>query len=171
MIAIITGGRHFHQSVLLNAALGAFHGKHKLCMVVDGAAKGADELAHQWAVARGILTHCVPADWVQFKRGAGPRRNAEMLKWAQGAGICRGVKLVVLAFEGGLGTAGMKRLARRAGVRVFEVQDRQWALQSPMVCGWCNVGHHDGPAHCVTTDSPHSNRRPPSHGQGSLVLR
>lgn len=152
MIAIITGGRQFHAVVMLTAALDAFHRKHTIIEFVDGVAKGADELGYKWALRRGVDSKRFPARWRlpngKTDRSAGHRRNARMLKYAQGEAVRRDCKVVVLAFEGGKGTAGMKRLAMRAGVRVFEASERRWVLFPPMACGWCDAPHYGGPEQC-----------------------
>jgi hypothetical protein len=52
------------------------------------------------------------ADWKRFGRAAGPMRNERMLK--------EGRPDLVIAFPGRTGTAGMKALAREAGVMIIE---------------------------------------------------
>lgn len=81
-------------------------------IVVHGDARGADRLAGMAAAALGLRVEAHPAEWDRYGRAAGMIRNRAML--AAGAHL-------VVAFPGGKGTAGMVRLARKAGVPVEEV--------------------------------------------------
>lgn len=47
--------------------------------IVEGGARGADQLAHQVASARGLPVTTVKADWERYGRSAGFKRNIEML--------------------------------------------------------------------------------------------
>lgn len=77
---------------------------------------GADELADQWALLRGVDLVRVPALWTNG-RGAGPRRNKLM--------ATLGIANALLAFPGGKGTESMIREARRAGLRVIDKRSEQ----------------------------------------------
>lgn len=87
--------------------------------VVTGGARGADTLAESWARQRGKIVEVYHADWEHDGKAAGPIRNARMLK--------AGNPGTVIAFPGGSGTENMKRLARAAGVRLFEIERRPYA--------------------------------------------
>lgn len=86
----------------------------RLECVVTGGARGADALAEEWARERGVPVVVLRADWRRFGRGAGPRRNAEVVAAAT----------AVLAFWDGAsrGTADTVRRARAAGVPVHVVR-------------------------------------------------
>jgi hypothetical protein len=47
--------------------------------IIAGAASGADRLAAEWAVSRGIPLEEYPADWNTLGGDAGPIRNKRML--------------------------------------------------------------------------------------------
>lgn len=83
--------------------------------VVHGGAKGADDLADQWAVLHGVVPHIYKADWEGYGIAAGPIRNQKMLD--------EGKPDIVVAFPGGSGTADIVARARKAGVKVIEVKD------------------------------------------------
>ena len=99
--------------------LDAIHRETYTACIVYGCAPGADMLGKQWAEAErrhgwvGLAPF--PADWEKYGKGAGPRRNKQMLD--------EGNPDLVVAFPGGRGTADMIQRARAAGVRVIEVQE------------------------------------------------
>ena len=82
--------------------------------VITGNAGGADNMAECWADVRGTPTHLFPAQWNLYGRAAGPIRNQQMLD--------EGKPDMVVAFPGGTGTADMVRRAKKAGVKVLEIQ-------------------------------------------------
>jgi hypothetical protein len=82
--------------------------------LVHGDARGADRIAARIAAALGWEVEAYPADWNRYGPAAGPLRNQQMLD--------TGIDLVI-AFPGGKGTADMVGRARRAGVRVDEVDN------------------------------------------------
>ena len=84
-------------------------------VVLCGAASGADILAWEWAVARGVFWVLHPADWARHGRAAGPLRNRAMLRWRPDA---------VLAFTGGSGTQNMVDTAAEHGILVCSPRQR-----------------------------------------------
>lgn len=76
-------------------------------------ARGADSLAVQWARGYKITVEAYPARWSVYGKKAGYIRNKEMLD--------EGKPDLVVAFPGGKGTSMMIELARKAGVRVIEI--------------------------------------------------
>lgn len=100
------------EAFILRETLDQLHRERRFRKVVDGAASGADGLAHQWATNRGIPTLRYRAQWKALGKAAGPIRNAQMLR--------EGKPDLVIAFPGGDGTANMMKLAREAGVEVMD---------------------------------------------------
>ena len=82
-------------------------------VIIHGAARGADSLAGEWAMSRGVTVMAFPADWDAHGRSAGHIRNAQM--------IAEGKPTVVVAFPGGRGTANMVRQARLSHIPVLQV--------------------------------------------------
>ena len=86
--------------------------------IIHGGAKGADSIAGETAQALGFKVVEFPANWSQYGKGAGPKRNQEMLNQKPD---------LVLAFHPDLsrskGTKHMVEIARKAGVPV-EVFDK-----------------------------------------------
>lgn len=108
MKVLVCGGRDFTDREFLFAVLDQFHQTEGIALLIHGAARGADSLARDWARARGVWIRSCPADWRTHGLAAGPIRNQQMLELLPD---------VVIAFEGGKGTADMVRRARKAGVR------------------------------------------------------
>lgn len=114
MIILICGGRDFPVD-----KIEAFDkylddlATETIDIIVEGGARGVDALAKAWGKSRGVHVATVEALWKTFDKGAGPRRNKAMLLLKPD---------LVIAFEGGNGTADMVRQANRHGVKVIEVK-------------------------------------------------
>lgn len=114
MRILVTGGRDFANANVVNMALDAVHRKRGIELLIEGGARGADTLARDWALARGIPLATVRADWKRYRNAAGIMRNASML--------ARFAPHAVVAFPGGSGTADMIARAEAAGVPVWRVK-------------------------------------------------
>jgi predicted Rossmann-fold nucleotide-binding protein len=116
---LVCGGRDFINRDLLHRKLDEMlavaRESGKEILIIHGAARGADLLAASWAKDRGIEAVGYPAYWKQYRKAAGPIRNAQMLR--------EGNPDVVVAFPGGSGTAHMVSIARKANVPTIEVKD------------------------------------------------
>lgn len=79
--------------------------------IIHGAAKGADRFADEVALKFGYNVEVFLPDWERYGRGAGHRRNSEMLNQEPD---------LVLAFHrnNSNGTAGTIREARKRGIPV-----------------------------------------------------
>ena len=96
MRLLVCGGRDYrdqaHVFAVLDAALEA--GCREIICGYDPKKRryqGADQLAYEWAIARGVPCHTFPADWDAYSRSAGMRRNGQMAaeKPDQGVGFPR----------------------------------------------------------------------------------
>ena len=56
--------------------------------VIEGEARGADKLARVVAEELGIKVMPFPADWRRYGRGAGPKRNQQMLDEGKPDEVC-----------------------------------------------------------------------------------
>jgi predicted Rossmann-fold nucleotide-binding protein len=110
---LVCGGRGFANSALLWETLDRLHATRCFGLVITGGARGADTLAHEWAVSRGIETVVYMAEWERLGRKAGPVRNQRMLQ--------EGKPDLVIAFPGGRGTANMTGQADAAGIEVIRL--------------------------------------------------
>jgi hypothetical protein len=81
---------------------------NKEMVLINGGARGADNLSTLWAKARNISLEVFKADWDKYPRSAGPIRNREMLS----AGID-----LLISFPGGKGTADMVNICKKAKVK------------------------------------------------------
>ena len=129
---LVTGSRSWKDRDLIHAVLARLLAEHGRLIVVHGAAVGADLIANDWAaeqpgavVLAGLMAadytgdapvvvepHPVTGlDWGRYGRGAGHRRNAEMV--ALGADLC-----VAFIRDGSAGATGCARMAAEAGIPV-----------------------------------------------------
>jgi hypothetical protein len=81
---IVAGCRDFNNYKYLEATLNLY-----LCLktnleIVSGGANGADKLGERWAKEKGCDLRIFPADWNKHGKAAGPIRNEEMAKYADG---------------------------------------------------------------------------------------
>lgn len=117
MRILVTGGRSFKDAALVRDVLGYYNlraGRDEEMTLIQGGANGLDALAQQVAAVLGWRIETFVADWELMGRAAGPMRNQKM--------IDIGKPDLVLAFEGGRGTADMTEKAIKAGLRVTEVR-------------------------------------------------
>ena len=110
---LVCGGRNYSDRERLFAVLDKFHAEVGIDTIIEGGAKGADQLAAIWSDRPGVELERFEADWENQGSFAGPMRNTRMLN--------EGMPDLVIAFPGGRGTADMVKKARRAGVQVVEI--------------------------------------------------
>jgi hypothetical protein len=113
MRVLVCGGRNYFDPVRVFAVLDKLHGEAGIDAVIQGGARGADELAGNWAVTHSVRNMQFDADWENQGNFAGPARNKRMLD--------EGKPDLVIAFPGGRGSADMVKKARKAGVEVVEI--------------------------------------------------
>lgn len=108
---LVCGGRDFNDALTLGSWLGGIHKQRGIDVLIHGGARGADFMAGKFAEWMGIPVLEFPADWARDGKAAGPIRNSRMLS--------EGKPDLVVAFDGGRGTADMVEKAKRAGVEVL----------------------------------------------------
>lgn len=121
MRVVVTGGRSYKNKEVVWSALDRVHRATPITELINGAAKGADTLAIEWAdskfqegISDGIPHQEWYADWEKYGRSAGAIRNGQMIRTAPD---------MVIAFPGGRGTADCIRQAVKAGLKVWDVCD------------------------------------------------
>lgn len=118
MRLLACGGRDYHNRDRVFATLDRIHEKKTITAIIEGAATGADALAAEWAMARGIQLCECPAGWKIHGKKAGPVRNEFMADLAPDGAV---------AFGGGTGTAHMIGVLMQRGITVMEVdRDDAW---------------------------------------------
>lgn len=115
MRILVCGGRDFKDRFKLRATLYDLVHEFGMFTLIDGKAKGADQLASLWAIEVGCPLIEFPALWEKYGNAAGAIRNAQMLK--------EGRPDLVIAFPGGKGTANMVQCAIEARVPVRVIED------------------------------------------------
>ena len=100
---IVAGGRDFDDYDRMSLVLYCL-ADHALAdkevSIVSGMARGADQLAYEFAAENDILCHEFPAAWDVYGKRAGYIRNAEMAKVADGLvafwdGVSKGTKNMI----------------------------------------------------------------------------
>lgn len=114
MKVLVCGGRDCHRKDLVFDTLDRVHAERGITGLIEGGASGIDQLAYAWAKENGLHLKTYRADWNRHGRAAGPIRNAHML--------ADGNPDLVVAINGGRGTAHMVGIAEKAGVEVIEVR-------------------------------------------------
>lgn len=109
---LVTGGRDYRNRRAVFFALTDVWHAHRPLIVIEGGARGADELAREWCELgySGVEHIRENAEWSRFGPAAGIVRNQKMLRDHK--------PHLILAFPGGRGTRDMVNKARQAGVRV-----------------------------------------------------
>jgi hypothetical protein len=107
---LFCGGRDFNDIELVELL---FDTLEKPFVVIHGAAPGADTCVHQVATKLNLPIKAFKADWNEYGRSAGPRRNYQMLAENPNA---------VYAFPGGKGTAHMTQIALQKHTPTYKVR-------------------------------------------------
>lgn len=122
---LVCGGRDYADEAKIAVVLDRIHRDNDSIRLVHGGCgddadiptgifKGADGLAHAWALARGVPIRVYPARWSVLGKGAGPERNARLLRMEPVA--------LTVAFAGARGTADMVNRNRLLGIPLICVR-------------------------------------------------
>ena len=117
---IVAGGRDFSDYTLLSEKLNNVRSvlwEHNIAddlEIVCGKARGADTLGETWAKKNHVGVKYFPADWDEYGKSAGYRRNGDMANYAD----------ALIAFWDGesRGTAHMINLATEKDLTVMVVR-------------------------------------------------
>ena len=107
---IVCGTRSFDDYELLEETLDKALARINNPIIVQGGAKGADQLADQYAFKKRVPMQVFHADWKKHGKVAGPIRNGEMVRRASRC----------VAFWDGTspGTKNMIAKARKRGLKI-----------------------------------------------------
>ncbi len=75
---LVAGSRSFTNYQYLSSSLDKLLVNQSDITIVSGGARGADSLAERYARERGYQLRVFPANWNQFGKSAGYRRNRQM---------------------------------------------------------------------------------------------
>jgi len=110
---LVTGSRTWLNRRLLNAVLTAVNDITPITVVHGGAPRGADAMAHRWALANERDIEVYPERWSsEGRKTAGHIRNRRMVDTAPAAVVA------FLAEEATPGTSGCISLVRAAGIKL-----------------------------------------------------
>lgn len=130
MKVIVTGSRSWpdtpesvgtiHQALLGTLHLASAMGE-PLTVVHGNAATGVDRIADRWTHGQwspAVIPERHPADWRQYGKAAGPRRNSEMAQ--AGAQLCLAFLHEPEEYAYSAGTRNMMQYARIYGIPVLK---------------------------------------------------
>jgi hypothetical protein len=86
MITIIAGCRDFNNCLVVIEAIKS--SGIPISKVISGGATGVDFLGEAWAIQHHIPKQIFPANWKEYGKSAGPRRNQEMVDIADALIAC-----------------------------------------------------------------------------------
>lgn len=112
MRVLVCGGRDFDDRITVYEGLLKVAKAYGITEIIEGGARGADQLAGEFAIDNGIKHTRVLADWQTHGKAAGHIRNQAMLDLNPD---------LVVAFPGGRGTANMVSIAKAKGTRVIQL--------------------------------------------------
>lgn len=120
---LVCGGRHFENYDLLKNILDKVLKLKKLTPkdveIVSGHCKGADLLGERWAEETKASVKIFPADWVKYKKSAGPIRNKQMIDYI----TCFRDRLVVaFVSPNSKGTRNTISLAKKNNIPVIATE-------------------------------------------------
>ena len=113
IILAVTGGRDYRDRDKVWRKLDKFWLKYRFHFLLHGGARGVDTFADEWCDTKPVQSLCARAHWDRDGKRAGPMRNGMM-------GRLRPIRLV--AFPGGTGTAHMRGVAERLGIKIINVR-------------------------------------------------
>lgn len=110
MKIIIAGSRNFSDKNYIYKKLDILLSTIKDLEIVEGGCRGVDLIAKQYAMDRNIPYKEFPANWEVYGKKAGPIRNREMAKYADG----------LIAFYDGksAGTGNMIKTAKENNLKI-----------------------------------------------------
>lgn len=81
LYCLVAGSRNFYDYAFLKDTLDKLLANQKEVTIISGGAKGADSLAERYANEKGHDCIIFKADWKQYGRAAGIKRNEEIQQY------------------------------------------------------------------------------------------
>lgn len=127
MRVAVTGSRNYRDRARVFSVLDQVHAQTPITLLVHGDGTGADQLADDWAVSRGVERLRISAEWQNFVDGVVVvKHRADGSIYNAAAGPNRNQKIadrkpdMLVHFPGGSGTQDMMGRARRAGIKLYK---------------------------------------------------
>jgi len=76
---LVSGDRWWNDREMIRRWLHDKNRENPITVLIEGEADGADKIAREIAEEMGIPVDPYPADWLRYKKAAGPIRNSQML--------------------------------------------------------------------------------------------
>ena len=121
MRLVVTGSRDWSDKALLYRVLDEIHARYSISVLFHGKARGADTMAEQWALERGVSNFGNPYPPAYGQRG-GTVRNGWLLDEAALLGA-RGVLVVAFPMKHSTGTWNCVTQAKQRGLDIRLVRD------------------------------------------------
>lgn len=125
MKLIVCGGREYDNYEIVKFVLNGIHATYGIKEIVQGGAKGADNLARRWAKEHNITLREFQANW-EIGKHAGPQRNERMACYADAC----------IAFPGGRGTDDMMERAVRRRMQFWDFRQHVRRYAEPRGDKW-----------------------------------
>jgi|CXWL01.1.fsa_nt_gi hypothetical protein len=127
MRLLMSGGRHFEDSVLVEGALSAIHRRAPITVLIHGGTPGLGAPAESWARRNAVHLVRYPANFSLGKRGDF-ERDRFMLE--------DGRPQALLAFPGGRRTAELCQSARRRGTSIIYADAAPAPIMTRPILWW-----------------------------------
>lgn len=122
MIVIVTGSRNWtNKALFVEYLLEVEKCNEPIGLIVHGDAKGADELAEEFANDNNICSVTFRAEWYLLGKKAGPARNQRMLEWCLENDWNIPVVCVAYPAPDSKGTRDMIRRCKKEGVKTYVI--------------------------------------------------
>lgn len=136
VFVVVCGGRHYEDRVFLSKVMFYLASIYPIREIIQGGASGADTLAYYWALDTKVRNVTIRADWdnIQgledyqikytysgkpYNPKAGHERNVKMADYLIEKRGIKDCQILILAFDGGVGTQDMIRTGLRKGIPVL----------------------------------------------------
>lgn len=116
MTLLVCGSREWRDRDVVDDALTDAVREWGVTLLVQGGARGVDQMAKEYAALVDLKYHTVPADWKKHGKAAGPIRNEKMLRQSN-PDVCLAFSAIPIT----RGTLDMVTRCLRAGVPTYLV--------------------------------------------------
>lgn len=109
----IVGSRDYHNYSFFRSQVESFLEGRTPTLIISGGASGADEMAERYAIEMKVELQVFEADWAKYGKGAGPKRNMQIVEAA--------THVIAFPTTKSIGTFDTIRKAQKAGKPIHVV--------------------------------------------------